>query len=353
MKKRISILIVLCLGASMSFVGCKMTGEITPTSTVQTGLVTEEDTTTTTEQQIEQQETVFVYVGNGNADGFLVETEPVGEVTGETVFQALQKQGVIAETVQYQSFQQEEDNGTSLLKLDLSKEFQEEMSKMGTAGEYLTIQGIANTYLTAFHGDSIQITADGNTIETGHTIYKEPLQLDISMPDHMEAMTSIFDSLMRCIMENQTEYNPEDDAFYWNAIYYAVGAYGDLHGLCEVKDNELSAPKQVVAEYATALFYDFRDLPDIPEQNKNNIRYVDEEENYYFTLGDIGLSNTRIIQCEAGEEEGTYVIYAQLYDVVDKETIGTYRFVVRPNAYVDGITDPVFYYSVDSVEKIK
>ena len=43
---------------------------------------------------------------------------------------------------------------------------------MGTAGEYLTMGSVVNSFLDTYQADGIEITAGGNVIETGHTSFE-------------------------------------------------------------------------------------------------------------------------------------------------------------------------------------
>ena len=354
MKKRLAVLFAVCFSMSFAIIGCKNIGTVQQEEATQAGSVTEEGTTSInkTQKKETKQEKVVVYTGNGNADGFLVEIEKVKKVTGKAVYEALKNQDIIPKNVEYQSFHVAEDNGKRVLTLDLSKEFQEDLMQMGSTGETLTMQAIANTYLAAYHGDQIFITVDGNMIETGHMIYEDPMEFEVSIPENMEHMVPVFDSLMRCMLETNTAYTKEDASFYWNSLFYLIGGYFDLNELCTVEGEEIKVPAHVVEQYANALFAGSEELFDIPKNKQGMVRYDKEEDAYYFPMGDIGLSDTRVIQCEAGEKEGSYVIYAQLFDSVDKEVIKTYRFVVKPNVHGDKMTEFMFDYSVDSVEEM-
>lgn len=354
MKKTLAVMFAICFSMSFAITGCKNIGTVQQEEATQAGSIKEEGTTSInkTQKKEHKQEKIIVYTGNGNADGFLAEIEKVKEVTGKSVYEALKSQDIIPKNVEYQSFAVTEDNGKRVLTLDLSKEMQEDLMQMGSTGETLTMQAIANTYLVAYHGDQIIITADGKNIETGHMIYEDPMEFEVSIPENMEHMVPVFDSLMRCMLENNTGYTKEDASFYWNALFYLIGGYFDLNELCTVEGEEIKVPAPVVEQYANALFADSKGLFDIPKNKQGIVRYDKEEDAYYFPMGDIGLSDTRVIQCEAGEKEGSYIIYAQLFDSVDKNVIKTYRFVVKPNVHANKTTESMFDYSVDSVEEM-
>ena len=45
------------------------------------------------------------------------------------------------------------------------------MQGSGTAGEYLTMGSVVNTFLTAFDAETMTLTVNGKPLETGHDIY--------------------------------------------------------------------------------------------------------------------------------------------------------------------------------------
>ena len=46
-----------------------------------------------------------------------------------------------------------------------------------TSGEYVILGSVVNTFLTAYDADAIIITVDGEVLETGHSVYDQPLTL--------------------------------------------------------------------------------------------------------------------------------------------------------------------------------
>ena len=78
------------------------------------------------------------------------------------------------------------------------------------------------------------------------------------------SMKDPIDSLARCMVENQTEYAPDDPEFFWTALYYFAGAYSSGHEGVELLADtyQLKVPTSVMEEYAIALFSDYKGLPD-------------------------------------------------------------------------------------------
>ena len=112
-----------------------------------------EDITKETESEKSQEEQLTLYLPNENADGWNVTKNQIEQVTPDIIIGQLVENGLI-------------------LKLDLSSNFVEGLLNMGTAGEYLTMGAVVNSFLDTYQADGIEITAGGNVIETGHTSFE-------------------------------------------------------------------------------------------------------------------------------------------------------------------------------------
>lgn len=161
MKKYLKAMALLC-AAVVGLYGCGSTKNDTP----QDG--TDRDTTIGTEQASGN---ITLYVGNGNADGFVTETVVLEAVTPENIIAALAEKKVVSDEVKVLAF---EDAGETLT-LDLSKEYQEYVSSYGTAGELIAVGGVVNTFLDAYDADTITILVEGKSWDTGHAEYSGPL----------------------------------------------------------------------------------------------------------------------------------------------------------------------------------
>lgn len=160
MKKRL----VLWLALLMLF---SVTGCANETADVETP-----DTEQQPENGEEAEETkVLIYYGNADADGFEQKEVMIKGLTPENLIGELRKLSVVSIDTEVKSFEQDGKN----LKLDLSKGFSGYLNMMGTSGEYIVMGGLVNTFLTAYDGENILITIEGETLETGHTSYEAPL----------------------------------------------------------------------------------------------------------------------------------------------------------------------------------
>ena len=157
------------------------------------------------------------------------------------------------------------------------------------------------------------------------------------------------DALMMTAVEQGQDYDPSSPEFFWGALYRELGLYADASSLITTEESgEIKVPRQTAQEFATGLFADYSDLPALPESLSSMIRYDEGWDAYFLSPGDRGLSAAELLTASP-TEDGGYDMTARLYDVTDSSDICVYRFHLVPNAYADGITDPLFLYSVESM----
>lgn len=131
-----------------------------------------EDITKETESEKSQEEQLTLYLPNENADGWNVTKNQIEQVTPDIIIGQLVGAGAILDSVTVVSFGEDQGENGLILKLDLSSNFAEGLLNMGTAGEYLTMGAVVNSFLDTYQADGIEITAGGNVIETGHTSFE-------------------------------------------------------------------------------------------------------------------------------------------------------------------------------------
>ena len=131
-----------------------------------------EGTTKETESEESQEEQLTLYLPNENADGWNVTKNQIEQITPDIIIGQLVGAGAIPDSVTVVSFGEDQGENGLILKLDLSSNFAEGLLNMGTAGEYLTMGAVVNSFLDTYQADGIEITAGGNVIETGHTSFE-------------------------------------------------------------------------------------------------------------------------------------------------------------------------------------
>ena len=131
-----------------------------------------EGITKETESEESQEEQLTLYLPNENADGWNVTKNQIEQITPDIIIGQLVGAGAIPDSVTVVSFGEDQGEKGLILKLDLSSNFAEGLLNMGTAGEYLTMGSVVNSFLDTYQADGIEITAGGNVIETGHTSFE-------------------------------------------------------------------------------------------------------------------------------------------------------------------------------------
>lgn len=131
-----------------------------------------EGTTKETESEESQEEQLTLYLPNENADGWNVTKNQIEQITPDIIIGQLVGAGAIPDSVTVVSFGEDQGEKGLILKLDLSSNFAEGLLNMGTAGEYLTMGAVVNSFLDTYQADGIEITAGGAVIETGHTSFE-------------------------------------------------------------------------------------------------------------------------------------------------------------------------------------
>ena len=118
---------------------------------------------------------LVVYSGDENAEKIMSNTVEVEEITPEIIVEQLENANVLPEGVQILEFEEQKENGSVALRVDFSEAFQTQLFQVGTAGEYIIINSVVNTFLDAYDADKIRITVEGMVLESGHAIYDDYL----------------------------------------------------------------------------------------------------------------------------------------------------------------------------------
>jgi len=116
---------------------------------------------------------VTIYYANSNADGFETEEVELDALTPENLWQELVTRNVVSAEVKISSLTTPVEDDSKKIILDLSHNFQSYFYELGTADEYYLLGSISNTFLSAYECESILITVDGETLESGHDVYSE------------------------------------------------------------------------------------------------------------------------------------------------------------------------------------
>lgn len=195
-----------------------------------------------------------------------------------------------------------------------------------------TVEPTVSPSPTAEVSASPSPTVTPSSVSASDSIYNQ---------DYIDNMMPVLDSLTRFMVENETPYNPNDKEVFWTALSYIINNYGTSHPFVEsYPDGTIVAKRQVVQEYASAMFYDYNDLLEIPDSLEGFVTYDKDYDAYSFAGSDRSESEVSIVD-STDNKDGTITVTTSL----GGEHVNCI-FTLVSNPYVSGISDPSFYYSV-------
>lgn len=171
-------------------------------------------------------------------------------------------------------------------------------------------------------------------------------EVDEATRAKLDAMQPVFDSVIRAMRaqpEGKQSYDSADPYFFWSVLYHLSTNFGAQHPLVEETDGQYSVPRKVMQEFATACFGEYSDLLALPAES--GIVYDESRDAYLVGMSDIGDSYSQIVSYEM-EGDDQYALQVDLLTSGEEKPLTTYHFIVTANPYIDGITDPIFYYTV-------
>lgn len=136
----------------------------------------EDNDNVTDEEEDTEKIEVTVYYGNGASQELNNEITKMDELSAENLIDALGRHNIVSLGTKVNSFEAQDIDGVITLSLDLSKTFREYLKTMTKEGENVIISSVAATFLEAYGAEGIVITIDGDTLETGHAVYEEPIR---------------------------------------------------------------------------------------------------------------------------------------------------------------------------------
>jgi len=134
-------------------------------------IIPEEEATS----QVQTIRTVNIYYSNEMADGLEKDFFTTEEITPELLLSRLSEHNIVTEDTKALSCEVLEEDGKVILSLDMSVEFKDYICSMGTAGEYVILGALTNTFLDAYEAEGLRLTVEGEYLETGHAIYEGDL----------------------------------------------------------------------------------------------------------------------------------------------------------------------------------
>lgn len=155
--------------------------------------------------------------------------------------------------------------------------------------------------------------------------------------DALQSVTPPVHALVLCMTENNLEYG-KSDLFTWKSLYYMLSLYGQMDTRAELTDDTLILPAETVADYACALFPDFRGLPKVPTALKDAVRYDAGQDQYLLARGDEGLAETVLSESRT-LSGGGLLVSGSLVDPSNGSVLVNFQATLTPN-------DGMFGYAV-------
>ena len=122
------------------------------------------------EDDVTEQEPVEVILYVPDEDYMKMETKTVSLdfVDAQNIVNELIKEKVLPEGCKVNSININDTN----LEVDLNSAFGEHIRGMGTTGEYFMLGCTVNTFLDVYDKEAVNITVDGEVLESGHSVYE-------------------------------------------------------------------------------------------------------------------------------------------------------------------------------------
>ncbi len=178
-----------------------------------------------------------------------------------------------------------------------------------------------------------QTEAETETAETGDET-KPPFEetkaeVMVSVPAEVDTMRPILLGICKT-MSGGRAYDPSDSEFFWNSIYASINGSSWVHPDISLSDSGSGymVPKEVMAEYAEAMFAGNSAIPDIPE-SVGGIEFDVDADSYvlYSSEGYLGsMEFTEIEETDNGYE-------ATVAFTTKSGNVETHTFIMTSGGY--------------------
>ena len=160
----------------------------------------------------------------------------------------------------------------------------------------------------------------------------------------IDAMEPITDSIMRVIMENAGNYDPQSEDYVWSVLYLFGVNYGLEFPGTAIDDEtyDFLIPGDLIRAAAASAFPVLSELPALPVVEGTSFGYDADADTYVLPGSDVGDSYSEAKDVKTADD-GTLSLTLQMCNM-DQEVIGEMGFELSPAA--DGATFPYVIKSV-------
>ena len=141
------------------------------------------------EEASEMMTAAVVYYG---ASGLNEESLSVEEITAEALISALARHNIVSLDTKVLSLQEQEEDGTKVLYLDLSKAAGEYLRTMSKEAEYIIVASITDTFVKNYDAEAVYLMVEGEPLVTSNAQYIEALEQ--CTPEELAEMFGAFDA---------------------------------------------------------------------------------------------------------------------------------------------------------------
>ena len=185
MNRKISLMLICILSASLFIVGCEKntvdnqrsetSNSSTPTEqqkNEENTQVKEEEKTTpeeSTKEETTKETTIYSY--NVDSEDLIKNSVSLDTVDENSLFSQLQSLGVIPKEAKLNSFKVEDIDGVNTALIDVDSNFMN--TNLGSGTEELMLNSFAHTYIDNMGVGQVKLTVDGENYQSGHIMLED------------------------------------------------------------------------------------------------------------------------------------------------------------------------------------
>lgn len=171
----------------------------------------------------------------------------------------------------------------------------------------------------------------------------------------IEKMLPVFDSIIRSTPEQKSipteKFLSTNQELTWDILYHLCVNFGEQYPQIEIQEDKMKVPYKAMQEFATACFADYEDLAAVPA-GVEHINYSKEWNAFMLAMSDRGATTCGIAGVEPEGDE-KFKVKVNLTDDETGEVLDAREFIIVPNAFASGTTDPAFFFSVAEVKEAR